>query len=169
MTVEGRVHIGTDRSGRGAYESVEAFVEALSTVGEANDAVIQAFDARYVAGEEHLAAAIEHATRAMDRGENIADTLAVEVLLYAAGRRQIDQAMEMGVGTGENQAVVLVFGPEEEAAAAAIRDLLEPAPIAPDRERIREFFSITSRELAATDADLETLVRERVALLEVEK
>ena len=179
-TVEGVVRIGTDEAAEAAdgddthgsrFPSLDAFIEFLESVGDGRDVTIQAFDARYVAGEEHLQAAVDHAERAMERGTNVASDLAVEILCYAAGRRQIDQAMELGLSTGEQEIVVVVHGPDAEADAAAadIRERIEPAETAPDEDSIAEYFDVTDRERSASEADLETLVIERVALLDVEK
>lgn len=175
-TVTGRVAIGADgradepKPGPAAqYESLEEFLEALRAVDQQYDVLLQAFDARYVAGEAHLRAALEHATRSMARGENIADELAVEVLLYAAGRRQIDRAMELGLGTGEQSVIVLLAGDREAEAATAVRELIEPGPVEPDEELVAEYFEITPAERRATTGDLVALVCERVALLDVEK
>ena len=57
------------------------------------------------------------------------------------------------------------------AAAAAVASLLGPGdPLGEyDDGRVREFFGVTDAELAATDATLEALVLERVALLVVER
>lgn len=160
-------------------DDLDSFVAGLGAIGDANDCAVQAFDARYVAGREHLASALAHAERAFERGENVARERAVEVLLYAAGRRQIRRALEMGVESGETPAVVLVAAapgvadPErsEAAAANAVAERLAPGGgfDARDDERVRAFFEIGDAELAATDAGLEELVRERVALLDVEK
>jgi KEOPS complex subunit Cgi121 len=174
--LEGRVQIGAGTGvsdetepARGTFDSVDGFLESLAEIGEDTGATIQAFDARYVAGEAHLRSAVEHATRAIERGENVADEPAVEVLLYAAGRRQIDQAMEMGVGPGDRGVVVVVTGGEESEAAEAVREVLQPATVDPDPSVLADFFGITEVERQATPADLETLVCERVALLDVEK
>ncbi|MFB6086337.1 MAG: KEOPS complex subunit Cgi121 [Halodesulfurarchaeum sp.] len=153
----------------GRYDSLEAFLEALHSIDLQHDVLLQAFDARYIAGEAHLRAALDHARRSMERGENVADDLAVEVLLYAAGRRQIDRAMELGLGTGTQPVIVLVDGDREADAAAAVRELLEPGPVEPDEDLICEYFDITAAERQTTGGDLVDLVRERVALLDIEK
>ncbi len=157
-----------------AVEDVDAFVARLGEIGEAHGTTIQAFDARYVADRDHLARAVELADRAFARGEAVARDRAVEILLYAAGRRQIDRALEMGVSEGESEAVVLVDGGDEAGALEAVRGLAAfrteaPTIEEPDEERLHSFFGITDAELAATDATLAELVSERVALLDVEK
>jgi KEOPS complex subunit Cgi121 len=174
--VEGRVTVGGER-----FPDTDAFVGALSSLGEAHGVTVQAFDARYVLSRRHLERALELADRERERGEAIARDRAVEVLLYAAGRRQIDRALAMGVGEGRTPVVVLVDDPAgdadggerspERAAAAAAGELLEPAETlgAYDTDRVCEFFDIVEAERDATDADLETLVLERVALLVVER
>ncbi|WP_293029331.1 KEOPS complex subunit Cgi121 [Natronococcus sp.] len=157
-----------------AVDDLDAFVVDLGEIGESHGTTLQAFDARYVAGLRHLERAVELADRSIERDENVARDRAVEILLYAAGRRQIDRALEMGVGDGENRAVVLADGGDETAALEDVRELAAFAGTAstleaPDEDVLQEFFEIPDRERAATDASLGALVRERVALLEVEK
>jgi KEOPS complex subunit Cgi121 len=186
--VEGVVHVGseadadgTDTDGTGAerFGSVDTLVARLDEIADAHGVTVQAFDARYIVDRTHLRRAVELADRERERDEGIARDRAVEILLYAAGRRQIDRALAMGVGEGATPAVVLVDappgadGPEaaESGAADAVREILDPADTLGnyDPERVRTFFDIGDAELAATAADLPALVRERVALLIVER
>jgi KEOPS complex subunit Cgi121 len=165
--VEGIAEIGGDR-----FADVDAFLERTAEVAAAHDVTVQAFDARYVVSRRHLERAVELADRERARGEAIARDRGVEIALYAAGRRQIDRAFEMGVSSGETPTVVLVDGPgEEAAAAAAIEGLLAPAATlgAYDEARVRSFYDVDAAELEATDAGLAALVLERVALLVVER
>jgi KEOPS complex subunit Cgi121 len=165
--IEGVANVGGER-----FDDVGAFVAALGRIGDEHGVTVQAFDARYVVSERHLARAVELADRARERGEAIARERAVEVTLYAAGRRQIDRALEMGVSTGETPLVVLVDGPGDEASAGeAVRDLLAPAETLGDYDerRVRAFYDVGAAELGATDAGLESLVLERVALLVIDR
>ncbi|MFT4963427.1 MAG: KEOPS complex subunit Cgi121 [Halobacteriales archaeon] len=169
--------------GVATIDDLDAVLDRLLEVGDDHACTIQAFDARYVAGRRHLERALELADRAIAREDAIADDRGVEILCYAAGRRQINRAMAMGVDEGKTPAVVLVSSRkaggegddgdlgDEPAAAAAVRDLLEPGDTLDefDPDTIREFFDIGDAEVAATDAELEDLVIERVALLTVEK
>ncbi len=165
-------------TGTAAIDDPDRFLADLDAIGEAHDCTVQAFDPRYVADRAHLERAVELADRAIDRGENVARDRAVEILLYAAGRRQIDDALEMGVDPGEGPvAVVVAADPgiddpdqREAGAADAVRDLLDPGEVEfGDDELLRAFFGIGEAELGATTAALPALVRERVALLDVEK
>jgi KEOPS complex subunit Cgi121 len=165
--------------GIATIDDVDAFVARLGEIGADHGVTVQAFDARYVVSRRHLERAVELADRAFERGENVARDRGVEIMLYAAGRRQIDRALALGVSTGEQAVVVLVDAgtdaPDEadaEArAATAVGRLLDPEPTlgASDRERVREYFDVGDAELAAVAGDLEDVVLERVALLDVEK
>jgi KEOPS complex subunit Cgi121 len=160
--IEGTAHV----------RDVTGFVEELAAIGEAHGAAVQAFDARYVAGSEHLRVAVERANRAVERDDAIADDRAVEIICYAAARRQINRALEMGVSEGEGPVVVVVDGGDEASAVQEVREVIDPGEVleaASDPGLIREFFGIMDTEVAATEASLEDLVIDRVSLLVVEK
>jgi KEOPS complex subunit Cgi121 len=156
-------------------DDLDGFLATLDDVATAHGVTVQAFDARYVAGRDHLARAVELADRAIERGENVARDRSVEILLYAAGRRQIDDALEMGVREGRTPvAIVVADGADpEDDAASDLQDRLALDPAATlasvDADRVRAFFDVTAAELDAVEGDLADLVRERVALLDVEK
>jgi KEOPS complex subunit Cgi121 len=170
---------------------LDAFLAALARVADEHGATVQAFDARYVVSRAHLRRAVELADRARERGEAVARERAVEILLYAAGRRQIDRALEMGVNEGETRVVVLVDRGDEAGAAAAVAALDAVEPVdgrvdgdggvggdggdarverwTYDAERVRSFFDVGAAELDAVEGGLADVVLERVALLDVEK
>jgi KEOPS complex subunit Cgi121 len=156
-------------------DGVDGFVARLNEVGDEYGVAVVAFDARAVVDRAHLERAVELADRARERGDAIADDHGIEILLYAAGRRQIERALAMGVPDGGGPVAVVVHDRtgtgDEDGAAAAVESLLDPAETLGeyDADRVRAFFEVDDAELAATDADLSALVRERVALLTVEK
>ncbi|MDG5778405.1 KEOPS complex subunit Cgi121 [Haloarculaceae archaeon H-GB2-1] len=157
--------------GVATVSDVDAFVADLAEIAEQFDSTVQAFDARYVVDRTHLRRAVALADRAIERDENVARDRAVEILLYAAGRRQINRALTMGVGEGETPVVVLVDGGDVDGAAGTVESRLEPAETLGgyDPELVREFFAVSDAELRATDGDLPDVVHERVALLDVDK
>jgi KEOPS complex subunit Cgi121 len=157
--------------GTATVEDIDTFLAQTDEIAEATGATVQVFDARYVVDREHVERAVELASRERERGEAIARDPAVEILLYAAGRRQIDRALTMGVSAGECPVVAVVVGGDEATAARRLRKLFEPAETlgAFDETRVREFFDVTERELGATAGTLRDIVHERVALLVVER
>lgn len=152
----------------------DTLLDALSGVqDDCGLAVVQAFDARHVADRDHLQRAFGLAERERGRGDAIARDRAMEVLLYAAGRRQIERALTMGAQPDE-PAAVLVAGDEDAVGRGvpAVRALdcldAHEAPLG-DPATLRAFFGVGDAELAAADGDLTGLVHERVALLVVER
>lgn len=164
--------------GTARITDTEQFLSKLEDVSDSTECTVQAFDARYVVDRSHLERAVALADRAFAREEAVARDRGVEVLLYAAGRRQIDEAFEMGIKVGETPVVILVDHPDEdETAESSARksiyalDSLDAHETVGefDQERVKEFFNVTDVELAATDGGLEDVIHERVALLDVEK
>ncbi len=175
-------------AGAATIDDLDAFLESIEQIATRTETVIQAVNAQYVTSEEHLRRAVELAERAIDRNEAIARDPAVEILLYAAGRRQISDALEMGVGEGvDPQSIVFIVverrksesssGPETtddsgvDAAIDALESLYEPADVigSYDAALVDRFFSIEDSELDLVDGDRDAIVRERVALLDVSK
>jgi KEOPS complex subunit Cgi121 len=163
-------------AGHLTVDDLDSFLAVVEGIATGTDTTVQAFDADYVVSEAHLRRAVERADRAIARGENVARDRAVEILCYAAGRRQINQALEMGVSAGENRVVLLVDSSAgddaaEDEAVDRLRDHIEPAELLGeyDEATVRSFFDVGDAELAAVDGSLADLVLERVALLDVEK
>jgi KEOPS complex subunit Cgi121 len=180
-------------------DDLQAFLDRLTEIGGAHGCTVQAFDARYVVSQAHLRRAVELADRAIERGNAVARDRGVEILLYAAGSRQIDRALTLGVEEGECPVVVLVSeplnteSPPEQADGATAEQTATESATAPtdaeidaaeaveqlltlestlgefDPERVCTFFEIGDREREVVDGDLRDLVLERVALLDVEK
>ena len=157
--------------GIATVESVDDFVADIAALQEQYGTTIQVFDARYVAGRSHLERAVKLAQRATERDDRIADDPAVEILLYAAGRRQIQRALEMGVSPGECPVVAVVVGGDEAGVTAALETRFQSAETlgSVDDELLCDLFEISDRELEATAGTLADIVRERVSMLVVEK
>lgn len=72
-------------------------------------------DPMYVCGKDHVISAVRHAERSFEHGTNRSKTLLTEIILYAAGERQISKAMErMRPKTGCNEfALALLDVPDD--------------------------------------------------------
>ncbi len=156
--------------GHAEIEDLEEFVTTVGQIREETGSTIQFFAADYVAGERHLRRAAELARRATEAGTAIAHDPAVELLVYAAGRRQINRALEMGVSEGQMAVVGVIDGGEESTAVAEVENLLVSTdPVRwGSKETLMQFFDISDSELAVVDGRIEAVVLERVALLAVE-
>jgi len=164
-------------AGRATVEDLDDFVDRLGAIADEHGTTVQAFDPRYVVDREHLERAVDLADRAIERNEAIADDRAMEIICYVAGTRQIREALAIGVSRGESvPIIVLVDGGDETSALDSIEPMLDETGETSgvrvgdyDEDRVRAFFEIGDAELGATDAGLPALVRERVALLVVER
>ena len=148
------------------------FLENLTEIATEQECVIQSFDARYIAGKSHLTLATEYSKRAFERGDSIAKDPAIELLLYASGRRQINRAMEMCITPKTTDVVIAIYGEKETISSDLLQELILPFDVinpAKNLELLCTFFDITKQELEVSSADIESLVLERVALLNLSK
>jgi KEOPS complex subunit Cgi121 len=146
----------------------------------------QILRADLIAGEEHILTSSILSARAWKENRGIARSPATEILLYASGKRQINEAIAtMGVGmTGRDGyprwVIVAVFDSLSalEPLGEVLRNIGEENDLLIDLSddkvpAIMETFGIDSKELslaeklASSRKALKSLVMERVALSEV--
>jgi len=130
-------------------------------------------DADKVCGVDHLNSAVLHARRAFERQANVANTLGMEVILYASGERQISKAKKkMGLHQETERVALVVLGPPDAGIDAVLRrlelrrdDALLECSLAKGLA-----FGIGTAELGTVGEDhLTDLVLEKVAFVEVLK
>ena len=152
------------------------FLDRLRRLGDRCGTRIICLDADCLAGRAHAEVAIRAALRSVAGRNSIANTLEMEVLLYAAGSRQCSVATRFGIHGGTNRCFV-VLAPPREAAWDALAGCMEFVEedwdrLTPEkRRRLAEAFGITEEELTAAGGEdrFRDLVRERVALLDVSR
>ena len=155
--------------GRRTVDDVDATLEAMAAIADRTGALVQLVDARYVVDREQVALAVELATEAIAADRQIADEPAIELLVYLAGTRQIDRALQLSLDPAVETYLAVVSGGEAEAACEAVTtalfDAVEPLQFTPEASLIRSWYAIEEPELAVTDGDLAGIVRERVAMV----
>ena len=67
------------------------------------------FEPSVVCGKDHILSAVRHAERAFEVGNNRAKNVLTEIVLYAAGERQIGRALEKMRPKGNGGMVAAVF------------------------------------------------------------
>lgn len=164
--------------------SIDALLAQLRRVAPVP---LQVFDATVIAGPRHLLFATVNALTAFERGPRISENLAVELLLYASGQRQISKAIKQIGVKATTSAIAVAFltaTPDEAATLEAavtqaipgVRDdrVLEQQPGKVDR--VTTAFAVTDRELEAVADDTDTpwdalvkIVIERSALLAIDR
>lgn len=149
-------------------KSIRDFLSKLNEIG----CTVTFLDANYIVDREHVEFATKKAIKAWEEGRRVAKTLAMEILLYCAGRRQISDAIEMGLKDGLNEVVAVVL---EDECVERLKDLgFEEKPVLKlDKakiDRIKKFFDISDEELEIVGVEkLSLLVREKIALFDVFK
>jgi KEOPS complex subunit Cgi121 len=151
------------------------FLRRIQKIMAESDTHIVCFDADKLTGINHVRSAVDHAVRSFKEGNPISNTIEMEALLYASGSRQTSIGASFGIHEGKNHIYICCFPLREgvmDALGVLVRFCEECDPWKTidnqKREELMRLFEIAEEELATTvDSDLEGLVLERVALLDV--
>jgi KEOPS complex subunit Cgi121 len=162
--------------GKAIVEDVDSMLQKLSSVDRQHDTVSQIFDASRIAGKEHLVHAARLALMAHSTGKGFASSLAVELLCWTAGLRQIDRALKkVGIKRGTKELAILTIGDKPEQVEKAQLGLVRELDIERD-DRVVELSPRKARRLLKIfslpknwpEVDVQKLLLERVALLSLE-
>ena len=94
---------------KGNIYDIDYFFKKILALSEEFKITIQAVDAELIYGKNHLISASKHAQRAFEQRKNLTNSLAMEILLYASGERQIQKALQkIGVKKG-NIPIAFIF------------------------------------------------------------
>ena len=88
---------------------IGSFLSWLRDISHRNGVSIICFNAEVVAGKGHVISAVLHAKRAMKNGTGISGSFEIEALLYAAGSRQVQDAIKFGVHQGLNNCFLCIY------------------------------------------------------------
>lgn len=165
----------------GTITNVNQFLGELTEFAQQNQLVIQAFDAQAIYGKTHLLSALNHARRAMDRKTNTTNTLAMEILLYASGERQLKLAIpKVGVKQGKGTTALVILDTGRKKATVAFHKLIDALlqQFSLKRDDIvlegnihtLKIFGISADELqTVTKAKYGDLILEKVAMVDIIK
>ena len=162
-------------------DETETFLEAIKRDKPAG-VEAQFFDADLIATWQHLYFAVLNALTAFKNKENLSKSVAMETMLYASGRRQIQKATQLlGIKPSSRNMVVLIVGGKAEVVRKALAKVSRRVGGQFDdsvlelsvkkMERIKRAFDISEAELETVmegddvEKALVDLVVERVALL----
>ena len=150
-------------------KDIEILLTKIKEISKGKDTVILALDADKLAGKEHLMFAIEKAMKSFKTGRNIANDLGKEIMLYAAGTRQINRAMIIGVHNGNNNIVLVAIGDDVD--LSLFEEITRKHVLQYEGSKNRalvEIFNITDEEIKIVGVErIPELVLERVALVDV--
>jgi len=85
---------------------------------------VQILDIGGIAGPDHLRFAVLNALKAQAQGKQATDTLAVEILLYASGQRQIKNAIaHLGVSPDSKHVAVVAVASDRASLEGLVKEL----------------------------------------------
>ena len=152
-------------------KDIEIFLVKIKEIKKGKDTIILALDADKLAGKVHLLFAIEKAMKSFKTGRNIANDPGKEIMLYAAGTRQINRAMNIGVHNGNNNIALVAIGDDVD--LSLFEEITRKHVLQYEGSKNRvlmEIFNITEEEIKAVGVEkIPELVLERVALVDVLK
>jgi KEOPS complex subunit Cgi121 len=166
----------------GTIKNIDMFLQQLLKFSKKENLVIQALDSTVVYGRDHLISATKHAQRAFEQRTNATNSLALEILLYAAGERQIQKAIaKIGVKKGKQTIAFVIIDqlerkPNIKTYDAVIDKLLQMFHLTHDDEVLKgdrdtlKRFGITDQVLhTIPESKYLDLILEKVALVDVIK
>ena len=140
----------------------------------------QLFDNRYIWGYRHLYSAIWHALNAKKNNRMISKTLSIEVLLYAAGQRQIKKAIALlGIKENIDDVAGLLIGKKDNQVINANIQLQKKLHLKPNPNLLEDFSSknqhiveiLVNEGFPAnnfTYSEIEKAILQKIALLALE-
>lgn len=141
------------------------------------DCSISLLNADFVADKEHAKFAAKKAIKAWRKKENIAKTLAMEVLLYASATRQINKAMKIGIKkNSKSNVVAVIIGKDVGECVRRFKDASgfneEQVLIASEdkTKRLKRFFDIGKEEVQIVGVSrVPDIIKERIVMFDLFK
>ncbi|MEM2917547.1 MAG: KEOPS complex subunit Cgi121 [Candidatus Bathyarchaeia archaeon] len=168
-------------------KNVDGFFSIIREKLKNEDVIAQFFNAQFVAGWQHLYFATLNALTSFKNRENISNSLAVEILLYASAQRQIKRAVEkLGIKPETHELAIVLVSKSENVLQKALEAITKLSfgerednvlALSDQKvEKIKKLFSISDLELKAKmekegleKEALIDLVIEHMALLTAER
>jgi len=157
--------------------SVNEFRNNVNEFAQHHGILIQLMDAEQIIGKKHLIIAFEHAERSFQRNEAATRSLEMELLLYAAGERQIKRAIKkMGIKQGKSDfAAIFMFNKDIDKESVISSFLTsfdikrDDSILVPTELKLRNF-GISKEAIESVKKDkMFHLVFERIALVDIIK
>jgi len=161
---------------KGNIRNIDDFLDEIREFSRKNNIVIQVFNADLIYGKKHLISAFEHAERAMKQKTNTTNSLEMEILLYAAGERQLKLAIpKMGFKKGKSNLAIIIFSKDKnldkivDKITEEFNLELNDKVLEGDENTLKKF-GLNKKEMdTVTKAKYQDLILEKVALVDIIK
>ncbi len=162
---------------KGLIQNIDDFLEKIRVFSEENKVTLQVFDADVIYGEKHLVSALIHAKRAFEKGKNTTNTLEMEILLYAAGERQLKLAIpKIGFKKGEVTIAALFYNDDKVDLEPIVEKFLKKFDLENDNKVLKGDIN-TLKKFKISDSEIKTvsedkygdLILEQIAMVDIIK
>jgi tRNA threonylcarbamoyladenosine modification (KEOPS) complex Cgi121 subunit len=164
---------------KGFIKNKEDTLNKISIFAKKNDIIIQVFDADIIYGKNHLISSIKHALRSLERGKNTTNSIAMEIILYSSGERQLKLAIpKMGIKNYKNKIIFILFKEKNNLKNInnLIKELLKLLSLKRcdnvlngNKDKLKKF-GINKHEIKTiSNKNFEKLIMEKVALVDIIK
>ena len=166
---------------QGNVHDVDRLLELILDFSIKNHIITQVFDGNMIYGKNHLVSSYRHALRSIKRKTNTTNSLGMEILLYASGKRQLKLAIpKMGIKKGKGKIVFIIIdengNKNDVNMNSLINDMLRMLSLVRndciidgDKEVLIRF-GISENEIkTVTKANYGKLILEKIALVDIIK
>jgi len=152
---------------KGNISNIDEFLGKINSFCEKNSIVIQVFNAQMIFGDNHLVSAYEHAKRAFEQKTNTTNSLAMEIMLYTSGERQLKLAIpKIGVKKGQADIAFILIG--DKITDKLIDELLEKLSLKRD-DKVLEGDINTLKKFGLKESEIKTVSKDKYGDLILEK
>jgi KEOPS complex subunit Cgi121 len=161
---------------KGNIENIDNYLKKIKKFSIKNNVTIQVFNADLIFGEKHLISAYEHAVRSIKQNRNKTNSLEMEILLYAAGERQLKIAIpKMGFKKGESNLAIIIINKDKKL-EKIIKNFLDEFNLERNDNLLRgdestlKKFGLKKKEMETVSKNkYQDLILEKVALVDIIK
>lgn len=162
----------------GKIDNIDNFLNKINQISKQNNIVIQVFNADLIYGKKHLISAVEHAKRAIKNKTNTTNSLEMEIMIYAAGERQLKNAIpKIGIKKGKSKiAIIFLTKYKQEINIEKIRELMIKLNLKINNKVLEgsintlEKFKINKKEISTVSENkYQDLILEKVAIVDILK
>jgi len=152
---------------KGFISNIDDFLKKINNLYGKYSIIIQAFNAEIIFGKKHIISAYRHANRAFETKTNSTNSLAMEILLYASGERQLKLAIpKTGVKKGKSCIAFILIG--ENITDKLIIELLKILKLKRD-DKVLEGNINTLKKFGLKEIEIKTVSKDKYSSLILEK
>jgi KEOPS complex subunit Cgi121 len=152
---------------KGFISNIDDFLKKINNICEKYSIIIQVFNAEIIFGKKHIISAYRHAKRAHEQNTNTTKSLAMEILLYVSGERQLKLAIpKTGVKKGQSSIAFILIG--ENITDKLIIELLQILKLKRD-DKVLEGDINTLKKFGLTEIEIKTVPNDKYCSLILEK